>query len=194
MLHQSRLPDGLAAARGTVESPDGAPIAYLRVGSGPPLVVCHGSFASAQDWLAFAVEMAGTCTVHLYDRRGRGSSPYVSPDFAVDAEVDDLAAVVRIAGPGPAVLGHSFGGGCVLSWAARERFGGPVILYEPRHSIDGPVSAGHIPRSGGYSPTATGRPPYAPSWKRSSGFPRARSPARRCGSACGRRSTPSLTS
>jgi pimeloyl-ACP methyl ester carboxylesterase len=142
---QLRPPDGLATARGTVESPDGTPIAYLRVGSGPALVVCHGSFASAQDWLPFAVEMADTRTVYLYDRRGRGSSPRVSPDFAVDAEVDDLAAVLTIAGPEPAVLGHSFGGGCALGHAAREHFGGPVIVYEPRHSIDGPVSAGHLP-------------------------------------------------
>ena len=145
MLDQSQVPDGLASAVGTVESPDGTPIAYLRVGSGPALVVCHGSFASAPDWLPFAVELADTRTVYLYDRRGRGSSPYVSPGFAVDAEVDDLGAVSRIAGPGAAVLGHSFGGGCALSWAARERFGGPVVVYEPRHAIDGPVSAGHIP-------------------------------------------------
>jgi pimeloyl-ACP methyl ester carboxylesterase len=145
VFDQSRLPDDLATAGGAVESPDGTPIAYLRVGTGPALVVCHGSFASAQDWLPFAVEMADTCSVYLYDRRGRGSSPYVSPDFAVDAEVDDLSAVLRIAGPEPALLGHSFGGGCALSCAARERFGGPVIVYEPRHSVDGPVSAGHIP-------------------------------------------------
>jgi pimeloyl-ACP methyl ester carboxylesterase len=140
-----RLPDGPAAANGTVESSDGTPIAYFRVGSGPPLVVCHGSFASAQDWVQFAAEMARVRTVYLYDRRGRGSSPYVTPDFAVGAEVGDLGAVLRTAGPGAAILGHSFGGGCALSYAARERFDGPVIVYEPRHSIDGPVSAGHIP-------------------------------------------------
>ncbi|MTD52955.1 alpha/beta fold hydrolase [Amycolatopsis pithecellobii] len=130
---------------GTVRAPDGTLIAYRRLGSGPALVVCHGSFAAAQDWLPFATEMAATHSVYLYDRRGRGSSPYVSPDFAVDAEVDDLAAILSIAGPGSALLGHSFGGGCALSCAARERFGGPVIVYEPRHSIDAPVSAGHIP-------------------------------------------------
>ena len=145
MSAKMRLPGGPAAANGTVESSDGTPIAYRQVGSGPPLVVCHGSFASAQDWVQFASEMARVRTVYLYDRRGRGSSPYVSPAFAVDAEVDDLAAVVRTAGPGSAILGHSFGGGCALSYASRERFDGPVIVYEPRHSIDGPVSAGHIP-------------------------------------------------
>lgn len=145
MPAKMRLPDGPAAANGTVESSDGTSIGYLRIGSGPPLVVCHGSFACAQDWMKFASETARVRTVYLYDRRGRGSSPCVSPAFAVDAEVDDLAAVLRTAGPGAAILGHSFGGGCALSGAARERFDGPVIVYEPRHSIDGPVSAGHIP-------------------------------------------------
>ena len=137
--------DGLPVVRGTVDSPDGTPIAYLRVGSGPPLVVCHGSFAAARDWLPFAARMSRARTVYLYDRRGRGSSPRVREAPAVDAEVDDLAAVLRVAGPGAAVLGHSFGGGCALACAAREGLDGPVLVYEPRHSIDGPVSAGHIP-------------------------------------------------
>ncbi|MFG1928521.1 alpha/beta fold hydrolase [Cryptosporangium sp. NPDC048952] len=130
---------------GTVESLDGTAIGYTRVGVGPPLVICHGSFAAAVDWLPVAHELAGTRTVYVYDRRGRASSPYASTGFAIDAEVDDLAAVVALAGPGAALLGHSFGGGCVLSFAARDRFPGPILVYEPRHSVDGPVSGGHIP-------------------------------------------------
>lgn len=140
-----RLPAGMVAVTGTVESRDGTPIDHLRVGNGPALVVCHGSFAAAADWLSFAAELAGSRTVWLYDRRGRGSRPRAGNDSAVDAEVDDLAAVMALAGPGAAVLGHSFGGGCALSYAARDSFPGPVIVYEPRHAIDGPVSAGHIP-------------------------------------------------
>ena len=148
-----RLPDDRAATTGTVASLDGTPIGYLRMGDGPSVVVCHGSFAAAADWLPFAAELADSHTVWLYDRRGRGASPLTGPGApvgaAVDVEVDDLAAVLAAAtartGPGVAVLGHSFGGGCALAYAARERFRGPVIAYEPRHSIDGPVSAGHIP-------------------------------------------------
>lgn len=133
-----------ATEQGTVLSADGVALSYRRLGSGPPLVVCHGSFSTADDWLRFAEAMAATRTVYLYDRRGRGLSPLAASDFALDAEVDDLAAVVALAGPDAALLGHSFGGGCALSFAARERFAGPLILYEPRHSARGAISKGHI--------------------------------------------------
>lgn len=133
----------MPVARGTVHSADGTSLSYARMGEGPPLVICHGSFAVAEDWMPFAQQMAATRTVVLYDRRGRAGSPAIAPDFALDAEVDDLAAMVALAGPGAAVLGHSFGGGCALAFAARGGFDGSLILYEPRHSICGPVSRGH---------------------------------------------------
>lgn len=133
-----------SSTSGTVRSSDGTTIAYQRLGQGPPLVVCHGAFAAAEDWMPFATELGATRTVYVYDRRGRGDSPYASSDFAVDAEVDDLAAMVELAGPDTAILGHSFGGGCALSLAARNGLDAPVVVYEPRHSLDGPASGGHL--------------------------------------------------
>jgi pimeloyl-ACP methyl ester carboxylesterase len=117
----------------------------MRLGSGAPLVVCHGSFCTAREWLGVAEHLANTRNVFLYDRRGRALSPYIAADFAIDAEADDLAVMVGLAGPGTAVLGHSFGGGCALRFAERVRFSGPLVLYEPRHSLGGPVSRGHTP-------------------------------------------------
>lgn len=134
----------LAIHRGTVASPDGTLLGYLRLGDGPPLVVCHGSFSTADDWLRFGTEMASTRTVYLYDRRGRGNSPDIVSEVAIDAEVDDLAAIVSLAGPDAAVMGHSFGGGCALSFAGRGGFAGPLVLYEPRHSLRGPMGRGLI--------------------------------------------------
>jgi pimeloyl-ACP methyl ester carboxylesterase len=99
----------------------------------------------AQDWLPFAREMGKTRTVYLYDRRGRGDSVSAVANFSVDAEVEDLAAVLAFAGTDAAILGHSFGGACALAYAARTRFAGPLIVYEPPHSACGPVSRGHIP-------------------------------------------------
>jgi len=133
------------AETGTIESSDGTVLSYVCLGEGDPLVVCHGSLALAQDWMAFAVEMAATRRVILYDRRRRGLSADGPSEPAVEAEVDDLACVIDMAGPGAAVLGHSFGGGCALAFAARGTFDGPLILYEPRHSSRRPVSGGHIP-------------------------------------------------
>lgn len=137
-------PAGISTTAGTVRSADGTQIAYRRLGDGPPVVVCHGAFAAAEDWMPFATALASTRSVYLYDRRGRGDSPYLSSDFAVDAEVDDLAAVVRLAGQETAIVGHSFGGGCALSFAAREGLATPVVVYEPRHSINAPASGGQL--------------------------------------------------
>jgi pimeloyl-ACP methyl ester carboxylesterase len=127
-----------------ITSSDGTTIATIKMGSGPPLVVCHGAFTMAQDWLPFVSEMAMTRTVYLYDRRGRGESISANADFVIDAEVDDLAAVVAFAGADAAILGHSFGGACALAYAARVGFSGPLIVYEPPHATLGPVSRGHI--------------------------------------------------
>jgi pimeloyl-ACP methyl ester carboxylesterase len=125
-------------------SSDGTSLAAIKMGSGAPLVICHGAFTMAQDWLPFVSEMAKTRTILLYDRRGRGESISVNADFAIDAEVDDLAAVVAYAGADTAILGHSFGGACALAYAARTGFAGPLIVYEPPHAALGPVSRGHI--------------------------------------------------
>lgn len=132
-------------SHGSVIAPDGTSLGVLRVGAGTPLVVCHGAFTIAQDWLPFAAHMATNHTVYLYDRRGRGTSPNVADDFALDAEVDDLAAIVAHAGEDAAIFGHSFGGACALAYAARSNFAGSLIVYEPPHSARGPVSRGHIP-------------------------------------------------
>lgn len=138
-------PSSWVVEEGTASSPDGTLLAWTRLGAGPPLVICYGSFSTASEWRHFAELMAPSRTVWLYERRGRGASPLVAPDFDVEAEVDDLAAIVDLAGPGAAVLGHSFGGGCALAFAARGGFDGHLVLYEPRHALRGAVSRGHIP-------------------------------------------------
>jgi alpha-beta hydrolase superfamily lysophospholipase len=76
-------------------------------------------------------------TVYEYDRRGRGDSGEADP-YAVEREVEDLAAVIGAAG-GPAfAFGHSSGGALVLEAAAS---GVPVrglAVYEPPY-IEGPT-------------------------------------------------------
>ncbi|MGI4734204.1 MAG: alpha/beta fold hydrolase [Janthinobacterium lividum] len=128
---------------GTVTSKDGTAIGYTRLGSGPAIVVTHGSFDSQQGWLAFARLLAATHTVYVYDRRGRGQSPDVGKPYSFQFELDDLAAMVALAGPDTALLGHSFGGGTVLAYTIREGFTGRIILYEPINSILRQLSGGH---------------------------------------------------
>jgi pimeloyl-ACP methyl ester carboxylesterase len=131
--------------RGSVVSADGTEIGYSRFGEGAPVVVCHGAYTVADDWAAFSEALDASYTVYVYDRRGRGRSPAPGDAYSARVEIDDLAAVVRIAGPESAIVGHSLGGGCALAYALREGFGGRLVLYEPVHSILRPVSKGHLP-------------------------------------------------
>jgi hypothetical protein len=43
-----------SGATGTVRSSDGTPIAYVSVGSGPPVIVLPGVLSMARDYAAFA--------------------------------------------------------------------------------------------------------------------------------------------
>jgi len=130
---------------GSLVSADGTEIGYSRFGEGPSVVVCHGAFTVANDWAGLAQELATSNTVYLYDRRGRGRSAAEGKTYSFTAEIDDLAAVVALAGPNPAILGHSFGGACALAYALRDGFAGRLMLYEPMNSIPRQLSGGHLP-------------------------------------------------
>lgn len=98
-------------------SADGTPIAYERLGDGPPLVVVSGILCDRNVTRALAERLAEWCTVLHYDRRGRGASGDTSP-YAVAREVEDLAALIAAAGGAAAVYGHSSGAGLALHAAA----------------------------------------------------------------------------
>ncbi len=132
-------------AQGTVTSADGTRLAYTRFGRGTPLVVCYGAYTVADDWADFARELGEQHTVYVYDRRGHGRSPYAGKPYTMTCEVEDLAAMMAVAGKDAALLGHSFGGGCALAYALRENFRGRVILYEPVHSVPRLLSRGYLP-------------------------------------------------
>src|SRR5215203_3592983 len=80
-----------APAWSSTVSPDGTRIAFASLGSGPGLVVEHGSMQAAASHLDIARLLAPEHTVHLIDRRGRGRSD--DGEAGTDHEVDDLLAV-----------------------------------------------------------------------------------------------------
>jgi hypothetical protein len=86
-----------AAAFEIVASADGTPIAVEQVGDGPPVVLIGGAFNDRSTVAGLAAVLAPDFTVVTYDRRGRGDSGD-SPDYAVEREVEDLAAVIARAG------------------------------------------------------------------------------------------------
>jgi pimeloyl-ACP methyl ester carboxylesterase len=112
-----------------VEAPDGARIACEVSGEGPPLVLVHGAGSARWSFDALRPELERSFTVTAIDRRGRGDSTD-GPEYGLDREYEDVAAVVRDAGPGARLFGHSYGG-LVAGGAARLLDLPGLALYEP---------------------------------------------------------------
>lgn len=109
-----------------VLSSDGTPVSLRSVGSGPGLVIVHGAMQSGVSQLELATLLSPTHTVHLMDRRGRGTPPATS----TAQEVADLSAVLARTGATD-VLGIS--SGAII--AARAALAGAPVerlaLFEP---------------------------------------------------------------
>ena len=141
--------DKTTATTATTTSKDGTLIAYERTGSGPAVILVDGALCYRGSGPArpLAAALAGHFTVYTYDRRGRGESGNTLP-YAVDREVEDLAAVLEAAG-GTAHL-YGISSGAALSLEAANVLPGFVslALYEFPTAVDssGPVRpADYIP-------------------------------------------------
>jgi pimeloyl-ACP methyl ester carboxylesterase len=120
----------------TARSADGTGIAIDRYGEGPPLVLVLGAFADRSTPSALAAMLAPAFTVFSYDRRGRGSSGDTAP-YAVEREIEDLDAVVGVAGGSAFVYGHSSGAVLALEAAARGLPFTKMVVYEPPYIVEG---------------------------------------------------------
>ncbi len=117
----------------TVTVTDGTEIAYNLTGSGPPLVLVHGSWSSHHDWDDVVGALAESFRVVAYDRRGHSQSERRPGHGTTDDHVADLAALIERLGLAPAwVVGNSFGASIALRLAAghAELLHG-VIAHEP---------------------------------------------------------------
>lgn len=119
----------------TVTSADGTPIAFERTGSGPPIVLVHGTSGNHSRWDSVRPTLADHCTVYAIDRRGCGESGDTA-EYALDREVEDIVAVVESIGKPVHLLGHSYGALCVLEAALRISNLRSLILYEPVFAVD----------------------------------------------------------
>lgn len=107
---------------------DGTRIAYTVVGSGPPLLMVHGSFLTHTIWRTFGYVKAlrGSRRLILIDSRGHGRSdkPHTPDAYAMSIIVGDLTAVLDAVGVDTVdYLGYSFGAraGLALTAARPER-------------------------------------------------------------------------
>ena len=95
---------------------DGTRIGCEVGGAGLPLLLVHGSTADRSRWATVRDALAARFTLRVMDRRGRGLSVGEAPGpYALAREAEDVAAVLAAIGPDALVLGHSYGGTCVLA-------------------------------------------------------------------------------
>lgn len=95
-------------------------LAFREYGKGPPMVILHGLFGSAQNWHGMAERLAARFRVFVCDLRNHGRSPW-APTMAFGEMADDLEALIEAKGLAPAiVLGHSVGGKTAMLTALKH--------------------------------------------------------------------------
>lgn len=116
----------------TVTSKDGIKIAYDKVGQGPSLVLVDGAFCFRKNGTTpmLLPVLSQNFTIYAYDRRGRGDSGNTEP-YAVEREIEDLKAMIDVAGGSALVFGISSGAALALQAAARGLHINKLALFEP---------------------------------------------------------------
>lgn len=112
-------------------TPAGVTVSYDRYGSGPPLVLVHGSFSDHNsNWGFVRTLLARHFTLYAIARRGRGESDRTE-GHSLEDEGRDILAVIRSIEQPVFLLGHSYGAQAALLAAAeaQDRVR-KLVLYE----------------------------------------------------------------
>ncbi len=118
-----------------VTSKDGTPIAVEIAGSGPAVVLVSGGSVDRGSNAGLAAALMDRFTTYNYDRRGRGDSGDTAP-YAVEREIEDIAAVIELAGGHAHLYGSSSGAGLALEAAAAAAPVDRLVLWEPPYNLD----------------------------------------------------------
>ena len=131
----------------TVKSSDGTEIALTRQGRGPAVILVDGALCYREmgPMKALAEQLAERYTVISYDRRGRGESADTAP-YALEREIDDIAALIAEAGGSAHLFGISSGAALVLEAASHGLAVERLALYEAPFVVDNsrkPMDSGY---------------------------------------------------
>lgn len=122
-----------------VASKDGTAIAYETRGNGPLLIMIGGAnntrMAPPICAVAMAELLAPKFTAVAFDRRGRGDSGNTLP-YAIEREIEDVAALIEAVGGPVRMFGHSSGGALILECARAGLPVAKIAIYEPPYSMD----------------------------------------------------------
>jgi pimeloyl-ACP methyl ester carboxylesterase len=113
-----------------IPSTDGTMIGVERFGSGPPLLLVHGTSSTRSHWQGVAPTLAKHYTLYLMNRRGRNDSDDATT-YQMAQEFSDVASVVDAIGGPIDMIGHSYGAVCALEAAILTPNVKRLIIYEP---------------------------------------------------------------
>jgi pimeloyl-ACP methyl ester carboxylesterase len=118
----------------SVTSRDGTLIAYERSGVGPAVILVGGGLDDGTENAPLAPLLSHRFTVVNYARRGRGESGDTQP-YAVEREIEDLQALIEVAGGSAHLYGVSSGGALALEAAAAEVGADRIAVYEVPYNM-----------------------------------------------------------
>src|SRR5882724_7617727 len=121
-----------------------AGLAVEQLGSGPPVVLLHGSGIDGRLWDEVVAALAAAYTVIRYDARGLGDSDAPSTAYR---DIDDLTSVLDACDVGPAALvGMSMGGETAIDMALihPDRVAALALVGAAVAGVDWPQTAGGL--------------------------------------------------
>lgn len=143
MLEMSSEHARIPVAEGSARSADGTRIGFHRLGSGPAVVLVHGSLSTHTDWMRVARLLSPHYTCFVMERRGRGRSGAGLSAYSIEREYEDIAAMLSVAGEDASLAGHSYGAIGALGaamWNPVRR----LVLYEPPLPTGGPIAGEYL--------------------------------------------------
>jgi pimeloyl-ACP methyl ester carboxylesterase len=128
---------------------DGHPIAYAEAGSGPPLVMIHGTLGDQRSWTAQMAPFGERFrAIALSLRHCWPGTWEAGGDFTIARHTADVAGFISALGEGPVrLVGHSRGGHIAFRVAQHHPdLVRDLVLLEPGGDLDG--SLGGAPPAG----------------------------------------------
>lgn len=90
---------------------------FRKYGEGPPLIILHGLFGTADNWNTLGKMFGERFTTYLVDQRNHGQSPH-APEWNYALMVEDLLELMDDEQlQGAHIMGHSMGGKTAMFFA-----------------------------------------------------------------------------
>ncbi|BDC52719.1 carboxylesterase [Bryobacterales bacterium F-183] len=108
----------------------------------PVMILAHGSSDDGMCWTNFAREFAQDYDIIMYDARGHGRSDPPRQGDQVDAQVEDLAGLIKALNiQKPIVMGHSMGASMAIWFGAKYPGVAKAIVLEDPGLVPNPNMA-----------------------------------------------------